>query len=430
MSDKELLRKIQLLKSLRVGGEPSRDFVARNREILMMQAQNSIDAKKRPAATVNLRDLRQFVSSLIPVNLNRFILRPALVVFLAFGVITSGWIASVSASLNSLPGDTLYSLKIATEKAQLVFVSGDNEARLQVELAGRRMEEVSKISENQMPNKEQLIGMAVANFNEQMGSVKESFEEIKITESAVKVTEVAKIIDRKSAEYREALVKTETHLSPAAQTQVNEAKQLVDDAGISAVAAIVQNHLDDKTISTEQEVAQKVQEKLTTVTNAVADVSAKINTASEQKTTEAGAAQPAQDAALQATATLEQAKAFLENNDVGAAIAKIAEVSTLAKEAASVAVSSGLIGSPTSTAGGVVSGIVKSSDTSHAPTVTTTIKIDTKYSAQGLGNSASDTEVTAQGIESATSVEVQAQSVGDEEIVIPETLMDFSDIRQ
>ena len=226
------------------------------------------------------------------------------------------------------------------------------------------------------------------------------------------------------------MVKTETQLSPAAQTQVNEAKQLVDDAGISAVAAIVQNHLDDKTIATEQEVAQKVQEKLTTVTNAVADVSAKINLASEQKTAEAGAAQPAQDAASQATATLNQAKAFLENNDVGAAIAKIAEVSTLAKEAASVAVSSGLIGSPTSTAGGVVSGIVKSSDTSHAPTVTTTIKIDTKYSAQGLGNSASDTEVTAQGIESATSVEVQAQSVGDEEIVIPETLMDFSDIRQ
>ena len=169
MSDKELLRKIQLLKSLRVGGEPSRDFVARNREILMMQAQNSIDAKERPAATVNLRDLRQFVSSLVPANLNRFILRPALVVFLAFGVITSGWIASVSASLNSLPGDTLYSLKIATEKAQLVFVSGDNEARLQVELAGRRMEEVSKISENQMPGKEELMGIAVANFNDQMG---------------------------------------------------------------------------------------------------------------------------------------------------------------------------------------------------------------------------------------------------------------------
>jgi|GEM_PF-1983560 hypothetical protein len=426
MKDKEFIRKLKLLKYLRVGGEPSRDFVARNREILMMQVKNAFNAEHREASRFGLAELRQFASTLVPVNLNRYVFRQVLVGCLALSVVMSGWVASVSASANSIPGDTLYSLKIATERARLALVSDkDNRAKLQVEFAGRRLKEVSKIAENQMPEKEKRAQMAILNFKNQMNSVSASLEEVKISESPVKVAEVAKIIDRKSSEYHDVLVKTETSL-PEAQTQVVEAKQIVNDAGIRAVQAIMEKQLENKTIVSDQEITEKVQEKLKTAEAAVADISLKIDETAGQNMAATGTVNSVKDAAREAEATLNQAKELIEKNDISAAIVKIAEANSLTTEAQKAAISSGLFGTASSTMGSAPASD-EISDNLSAPAVTAIPRIDTKYKAQGLEESVSGTEVTAQGVESATSVQVEAQSVGDEEIIIPETLMDLSE---
>lgn len=312
MKDKEFIRKLKLLKYLRMGGEPARDFVDKNRAILIMQVKNTqnVAPQMRGKAEIGFYEIRAFISSLVPVKLTQYVFRPALITFLIIGVISTGWIASVSASMNSLPGDTLYSLKIATERAQLVMAAGaNNKAKLQVEFAGRRLEEVSKIVESSSPEDAAKVTLAVANFNAQMGSVKASFEEVKISESPIDIALMAKIIDRKTSEYHDVLVKTEAQLPPLSQPRLTEAKQIVDETG------------------------------------------------------------------------------------------------DLARGVPNVVAESGQ--SASSTAATAASGTLRLLDKIHLETVTTTPKMDIK--AQSVGDAATDTIVNA-------------QSIGDEEIIIPETL--------
>jgi len=51
---------------------------------------------------------------------------------------------------NSLPGDTLFSLKKITEKGQAVFVSPRYESKYNLELASRRLSELTQIAEKNM----------------------------------------------------------------------------------------------------------------------------------------------------------------------------------------------------------------------------------------------------------------------------------------
>ncbi len=77
--------------------------------------------------------------------------RPVFVSVLAMIVTVGGWIAGVSASYNSGLLDTLYSVKLATEKIQIAFavVTGDSEdqTRLNSEFAVRRAQEVNQVAQ-------------------------------------------------------------------------------------------------------------------------------------------------------------------------------------------------------------------------------------------------------------------------------------------
>ncbi|MBM4461960.1 MAG: hypothetical protein FJ012_01315 [Chloroflexi bacterium] len=66
----------------------------------------------------------------------------AVFVFFAAG---SGTVAAAS---GSLPGDTLYAVKLATERVRLAFTfSGAGKAKLEAKFAGKRVEEMARIAE-------------------------------------------------------------------------------------------------------------------------------------------------------------------------------------------------------------------------------------------------------------------------------------------
>jgi len=69
----------------------------------------------------------------------------AVVVVLVFLVAGGGTVAAAS---DSMPGDTLYSVKLATEHVQLFFTFSDaGKAKLYAKLAERRMQEMEQIAE-------------------------------------------------------------------------------------------------------------------------------------------------------------------------------------------------------------------------------------------------------------------------------------------
>ncbi|OGF20869.1 hypothetical protein A2316_00580 [Candidatus Falkowbacteria bacterium RIFOXYB2_FULL_38_15] len=177
-------------------------------------------------------------------------------------VLGSGF--SVSASQMALPGDTLYSLKIASERVQVALAfKEESRAKIHVELAGKRLNEVKRIKENTDPDKNQKINIAIDKFQEEIRTVKTQLDNLGEKQGGL---EVAKIVDSKTHEYREALVGTvnggETEVSEEVAQKISDGLALADETGDQALTVIVekQNNSDSK-----NDLAERIEKKVQAV---------------------------------------------------------------------------------------------------------------------------------------------------------------------
>jgi len=83
--------------------------------------------------------------------------KPALATVSALGILFGLFVFSQ----NSLPGDILYSIKKITEKSQAVFVSETERPQLNLELANKRLEELTKIAQT---NQVKKLAPAISEF--------------------------------------------------------------------------------------------------------------------------------------------------------------------------------------------------------------------------------------------------------------------------
>ena len=106
----------------------------------------------------------------------------------------------IELSQSALPGDPLYSLKRITEKAQAVFVSKEEQPKLQLELTNKRLEELNKVAEtNQVKN----LAPALSEFETtKIAAKKEVVNSIK-NKSEKEAIKVAKDIAPKLADLNE-----------------------------------------------------------------------------------------------------------------------------------------------------------------------------------------------------------------------------------
>ena len=82
-----------------------------------------------------------FVTSL-PGVFTDMVARPMALTSLMIVMVLGGWITSVNASLDTLPGDAFYGVKLVSEKAQLVLASSNTKSKLHAEFASRRLDEI------------------------------------------------------------------------------------------------------------------------------------------------------------------------------------------------------------------------------------------------------------------------------------------------
>lgn len=142
---KELVQQLKDLKRINDQLTPDRVWVEQNRAALLSQIQaeaTPVVVKQDEGKESGRWAFLSHLSIFVPKSFGY--LRPALTVFVALGVLTSGWIATASAKL----GDAFYPVKIAAEKTQVALVSvvGDEsaKAKLHLDLAAKRAEEVKE----------------------------------------------------------------------------------------------------------------------------------------------------------------------------------------------------------------------------------------------------------------------------------------------
>jgi hypothetical protein len=135
--------------------------------------------------------------------------KPALATVTTLGILFGVF----SLAQNSLPGDVLYQIKKITEKSQAVFVSEEELPKYNLEIANKRLEELTKIAQT---NQVQKMAPAIEEFQANVSETAKNLAKVKkvdeeIVENTRKLEEnkekVEKVLATKieTAEYDRAL---------------------------------------------------------------------------------------------------------------------------------------------------------------------------------------------------------------------------------
>lgn len=144
MQDADLIKKIRLLKQIR----PRKDWALLTKRELFKEPTTS-----REISFLSIFSLGKWWG----VNY-----RFALATLLFVGILVSG---AVNLAQNSLPGDFLYPVKRISEKGRAVFVSEKEKPKAQLELANKRLDELTQIAEE---NQVQKLAPAINEFRESL----------------------------------------------------------------------------------------------------------------------------------------------------------------------------------------------------------------------------------------------------------------------
>ncbi|OGZ35517.1 MAG: hypothetical protein A3A94_02560 [Candidatus Portnoybacteria bacterium RIFCSPLOWO2_01_FULL_43_11] len=232
MLQEELIQKIKRLKEIK----PSEERLDLMRQNLIKQITfESIKSAFLKPASLEPAPRIDFFNWLRPFQ--PIALTICLILILGGGP----WLVSM-ASQASLPGETLYPVKQATEKIRAGLASEESKAQLQVEFAERRLEELNKITEDSLsPEKKvEKVEEVINDFKDNLAGaslyVKNTPRE--------KVMAMAK----KTQRIKENLIKTREEipsLSEVVQGKVLEAEKIMEEINYQILTTLIKDGKDD-----------------------------------------------------------------------------------------------------------------------------------------------------------------------------------------
>jgi len=171
MTEKQLIAKIKELQQIK----PSNDWVVLTKKQIL--------GEEKPVPVFS------FISFIREIQKGeRFVFqhKPAFATFLVFAIL----FGLFGFAQNSVPGDTLFSVKKITEKSQTVFISEKGQPKHDLELANRRLDDLAKIAE---ANQTQKLTSAINEYQESVSKAAESLAEAEVKEV---VSEIKKLEEK------------------------------------------------------------------------------------------------------------------------------------------------------------------------------------------------------------------------------------------
>ena len=352
MSNKYVIKKLKLLKSLEAGGRPQDCWVKSNKEILLNQI--------RPLAQTVKQENYYFrlVSDFFGQQVFRPVLGAAIVIVLYFFSISLMTVANAS-----LPGDMLYPIKTAGENVQMAMTFNDSDkVKLQMDFISRRGDELQQIvrKPESAQVKTEKVEAAVKKISQDVKDVNNQLTNIANTTPAADAIEVVKQVDEKTLKVENDLVTAHALLPNDVKkdvvSDISDAIVNTGDVGTKALTVMVEKgQSGQQTAVSDTEIASCVAERIKNTENglavAVADVQKAVTstpvdiTATTSLTTlsaitsstisSVASGTSAADIAqkpVQAAAAIEAAKVLLEKKDFTSALEKIGESKALVGE--------------------------------------------------------------------------------------------------
>lgn len=192
------------------------------------------------------------------------VLRPASLALSAFVLMFGGWVTTVNASFDAVPGDVLYPVKLATERVQITFATtSERRARLHTEFAGRRLQEVAEITSSTRDEKDARVRTAVAGFRNELASANEQLSQTDVSDPDS--TAIAMVIDRKADEYEAVIARSESTLPEGTRPSVADALIAVEAVDAHAISSLVTSHEATQQSSTAEHLESSFQETYNTL---------------------------------------------------------------------------------------------------------------------------------------------------------------------
>lgn len=263
----DLIRQLKQLKHTEVS--PRADWVKSNRELLLAQIKNTVSSSAPKTSAVN--NVWTGLTIFLPKQMVFNVVRPMAILLIVTMVATSGWIATVDASYNTLPGDWLYPAKRAVEKTQVAAASlvgaKNTETKLHSEFAKRRAQEVKKIVQSNDPGKVVKVQQTIAEIKTEMINVNTNLDEIK--NSTDSSANIAKDVKQNTDDVKDILKGVKDNLLTGTTTadkilsqEVSSAKDIAKDTSVKAVEVIVGKHLNGDNSVTVEEVKTEISKTL------------------------------------------------------------------------------------------------------------------------------------------------------------------------
>ncbi len=183
-------------------------------------------------------------------------------------VLLVGSFFTVTASKSSLPGDPLYSVKLANENMILaVSVSEGEKAKIEIEQAGKRLEELTEISKKSSDVAQQeKVEQLVANFEQKVNSAQTRMAKINDSDEKKGVASVAKVINIQSEKYSDVLAKTSDNLPAMIQDKVSDklASAISNNEKINtrSLLIIIETKGGDEGTMSDDEIVEKLKKKM------------------------------------------------------------------------------------------------------------------------------------------------------------------------
>ncbi len=232
--NRDIIKALQQLRNEPVFGDRTPEQAAVSKASLY--ARLGFDVEKMAVAPAySWKDYAEFYLYQFRHN----VLRPAMVGLGMFVLVVGGWMTSVSAAYESVPGDFLYPIKIVSEQARLSIATSDQaRATLHMEFASRRLAEVNTLSNSSDSAKTAHMKTAVAAFNNEVTEVQSVMESFGNTDAGA---ELASALDVKVNEYVATIDQTVSGLDETSDVaeEVADAKVNAEEAGTQATEVLV-----------------------------------------------------------------------------------------------------------------------------------------------------------------------------------------------
>jgi len=206
MTEKELIGKLQELRQIK----PRKDWAISTKTQILGETPGFSFFPYFKLLSVSEGGRRRFI-----------FFAPALAglvfVFVIFGVF--------GFSQNSVPGDFLYSVKKIVERGQAVFVSEQEKPQASVELASKRLEELTKIAE---ANQVKKLAPAINEFQASVSEVAKNFAKMEgISSDSVAIKKIVEL--DKNKQIAEQILATQINTEELDNTYKDLAENLIKD---------------------------------------------------------------------------------------------------------------------------------------------------------------------------------------------------------